>query len=397
MGVNGPLSPTILTIGSLKGGIGKSTLALNLAQGLSRLGKKVLLIDLNPSSRHILDRSDKGGSPQGMVQLLKGMATPSSVLRPVTLDDEYGFHMVSTRVSTPNEALFFEKEAMDHKVPPLVEQLSRGFEVVLLDAPSGLGSVAKAALESSHWAFAVSTCEAETLRALPLYTTLISWIRVHRNRLLNFGGVLIQKFDNHSKIQDTICTSLTKRLGTIFLNTKVPLDQRFEVAALRSVPFWRLPGAEDLVGVFEGLAQEILDILFNKEARDALSQQIDNISGHTQWLESQLGAICKEYGLECAIVSDGLGFPIVHYNIGEGAELFAAFGPLAGDTMGRAGDMLDLGQVDQMVLGIGDLKVLLVKRLESEKENYYFLALLPKGFEWRQGLSASISRLVDGL
>lgn len=245
----------ILTIASHKGGVGKTTTALNLAYSLGRVVGQVLLVDLDPQSGLAHATNLRRRTRRGLIDFLKGEA-PASEVRATTRDGV--LTIVGAGEIAPRDVGLLERAAVDGSLRAAVDRLSEGYRYVVIDAPAGVGAVVRGILEGCDGTILVINCRAITVRAIPTFLALVQDVAAGANPGLRLEGVLISTFDGRSKSEAGLLEELRATLPSdLLFRTILPHDEVVEEASLRSIPIALHRGGEAMARLYLDLALEL--------------------------------------------------------------------------------------------------------------------------------------------
>lgn len=245
---------TIITVASQKGGVGKTTTALNLAFSLSRLSERVLVLDLDPQGSLAAAANLRKRTSRGLVELARGEARLDDVLVP-TRD---GTMVIgSLGAATPRDVLEVEDWARSGKLGELVRDLARPYSTTIVDAPSGAGAVVEDLLAVSDAVIVPMPPRTLSLRALSGFLRTVQHVR-ERNPGLRVAGVVVTMYDGESRADRRALGELQTALpDDILFRTEIPRDDLFEEASVRATPVALVPGGQRLGGMFLQLALEV--------------------------------------------------------------------------------------------------------------------------------------------
>ncbi|MCP4151345.1 MAG: ParA family protein [bacterium] len=245
----------IITVASQKGGVGKTTTALNLAYSLTRCGARVMLIDADPQGALAIATNLKKKTQFGLIDLLKNTAGPEEV---IALTKDKTMAIVGMGELNPDVVLLFENEARNGSLGLIIQPLTRGFDYVIIDAPAGIGGIVSSLLSISDSYILAVNCRAISLKTIPLFLKLVKRIKTNHNSKLNIEGVLITMINNESEIQKEIFNQIKNALPMeVFFKTVIPYDDFYEKASLHSVPVALMPKGTESARPYMELAQEI--------------------------------------------------------------------------------------------------------------------------------------------
>lgn len=243
----------IISLLNHKGGVGKTTSAINIGAGLVELGKKVLLIDLDPQANLTLSL----GIPRQASTIYEALRG-ESVLTPVTVKGNLDvvtsvLDLSGAEMELINEAgrEFILKELFD----PILPQ----YDYIIIDCPPSLGLLTLNALTSSHYVLIPLQTEFLAMQGLAKIKQVISKVRLRLNKELQIGGVIPTMYDSRKVLNRDVVETITKYFGKMVFNTKIR-----DNVALAEAPAQRKdifayspssPGAQDYLS----LCKEIME------------------------------------------------------------------------------------------------------------------------------------------
>ncbi|MEQ8791083.1 MAG: ParA family protein [Pirellulaceae bacterium] len=208
----------ILCIANQKGGVGKTTTALNLAAGLARGGMRTLLIDLDPQCNAT---SGAGGKPTPRHALLQSSPVRESLQETNT----------ENLMLLPGSRSFEDVEALANSAEEngelLLEHLARGmtdFDFVLIDCPPSLGSLTRTALAASNEVLMPIQCEYFAMEGLTQMIHVIRDVMQKRGGKLEFGGILLTMYDPRLELTEEVDAEVREFFGDIVFHTVIPRD-----------------------------------------------------------------------------------------------------------------------------------------------------------------------------
>jgi chromosome partitioning protein len=245
----------IICVAGQKGGVGKTTTALNLGYTLSRVGSRVLLVDGDPQAGMTLATSLRARTEKGLIDVLRGDLAPADVV--VKTRDE-SLSVAGIGDLEPEDVFLLEDDRQRERMAAAIRELASGYDFVFLDAPAGVGGLVATWLSAADSVMLVVTPRLLSLTSLPPFLGLLLWIQEHRNPRLALEGVLITMHDAGNASENEIIGELRGAFpaGSVFRVT-IPADENFEVASERSLPVALLPGGAPLARPYLELAVEL--------------------------------------------------------------------------------------------------------------------------------------------
>jgi chromosome partitioning protein len=221
----------IITIANQKGGVGKTTTAVNLAASLAMHGGRVLVIDLDPqgNASTALDVDHHSGVPSVYNVLVEGQPL-SSVVRPVA-----GFpHLYCAPAA-------IDLAGAEIELVPLVARESRlsralasydaaNLDYIFIDCPPSLGLLTVNALVAAPEVLIPIQCEYYALEGLEQLLRTVELVRSHLNPSLSVTTILLTMYDGRTRLASQVADEVREHFGTVVLGSVIPRSVRVSEA-----------------------------------------------------------------------------------------------------------------------------------------------------------------------
>ena len=208
----------IFSVANQKGGVGKTTSAVNLAAALAKAGSRTLLVDLDPQCNAT---TGLGQQPTSNHPLIACIPLRQGVYQ----SDVLGLDIL------PGSRSFRDVEALCRddrdQTARLREQLNGGFnayDFVLIDCPPSLGPLTRTALASSTEVFMPIQCEYFAMEGLAQMIEVIRDVMSSEPNQLQFGGILLTMYDHTLELTREVDTEVRDFFGEIVFRTVIPRD-----------------------------------------------------------------------------------------------------------------------------------------------------------------------------
>ena len=228
-------APRILVVANQKGGVGKTTTAINLGTALAAIGENVLILDLDPQGNAStglgIDRSKRQYSTYDVLvgdrnisEVVQSTAVPRLHIAPATLD----LLGVEVELSTQPDRLLRLRAALQTYLAP--GQNSEPVTYVLIDCPPSLNLLTINALTAAHAILVPLQCEFFALEGLSQLLKTIDQVKKTLNPQLTIHGIVLTMFDPRNSLSSQVMADVREFMGDKVYDTIIPRNVRVSEA-----------------------------------------------------------------------------------------------------------------------------------------------------------------------
>ena len=245
----------ILAIANQKGGVGKTTTAINLAASLAALERRVLLVDCDPQGNATRGLGDTGEPPH-LYEVLTGEVALREAIRPS------GFPnldlLPSSRDLVGVEVEFVGLEGWERRLGRMLESARAAYDTILLDCPPSLGHLTVCALTAADGVIVPLQCEYFALEGVSALMSTVTRIQNGINPRLALAGILLTMFDERTNLSKEVAAEIRRHFGRRVYETVVPRNVRLAEAPSHGLPVLQYDIKSRGAEAYLSLARELL-------------------------------------------------------------------------------------------------------------------------------------------
>ncbi|MBT5027841.1 MAG: ParA family protein [Nitrospinaceae bacterium] len=245
----------IISVANQKGGVGKTTTAINLSASIALSGKKVLLIDMDPQANASSGLGIEAES-RGVYELLVGDATQNEVIWSTEIET---LKIIPSRVDlTGAEIELVNKPSREKILATALNGVREEYEFVVIDCPPSLGLLTLNALALSSSVLIPMQCEYYALQGLSHLLKTLKLVKKSINPDLVVEGILLTMYDSRTLLASQVKEQVQKYFSDFLLKTIIPRNVRLSEAPSHGKPIMLYAGRSRGADAYVELAKEII-------------------------------------------------------------------------------------------------------------------------------------------
>ena len=233
--------PRVLSLANQKGGVGKTTTAINLGTALAAIGERVLIVDLDPQGNAStglgIDRKDRDRSTfdvlvgeSDMQSVVRETAVPGLHIAPSTLD----LSGLELSLATRKDRAFRLRDAIGKLSRPSRAADGSlafdGYSYVLVDCPPSLNLLTVNAMAASDAVLVPLQCEFFALEGLSQLLKTVEQVKMSLNPSLTIHGIVLTMYDARNNLSDQVVADVRQFMGKKVFETVIPRNVRVSEA-----------------------------------------------------------------------------------------------------------------------------------------------------------------------
>lgn len=247
----------IIAIANQKGGVGKTTTAINLSACLGQKGKKILVIDSDPQGNTSSGLGVDGKNAE--------LSTYDCLVNDVPLSDiivktEYkNLSLCPGNISLAGAELeLVDLEKREYRLKEALNKIRNDYDFIIIDCPPSLGLITLNAFSAADSVLIPIQCEYYALEGLSQLTRTIKMVKQGLNKDLRIEGVLLTMFDARTNLSVLVAEEVQKFFGTTVYKTVIPRNVRLSEAPSYGMPIIAFDPKSKGAQCYKKLATEVV-------------------------------------------------------------------------------------------------------------------------------------------
>lgn len=255
------MSAKVICITNQKGGVGKTTTAVNLAYFLSKSRKKVLLVDFDPQGNATsglgIDKSDKKALGTTMSEVILGLLPMTQAIRATKYKN---FDLAPATPELANTEV--EITSMPHKFTRLhaaIASVSNTYDYIIIDSPPSLSLLTVNGMIASDYLLLPVQTEFYALEGVAQLLESMKLVQKGANPRLKLLGVVATMFDRRTSLSAQVFSEIEKYFKTLTFKTTIPRNVRVAEAPSHGVPVGAYDHFSKGAKAYKSLAKEVIE------------------------------------------------------------------------------------------------------------------------------------------
>ncbi|MCL2375287.1 MAG: AAA family ATPase [Firmicutes bacterium] len=249
----------IISIANQKGGVGKTTSCINLSSYLAAMGKKVLIVDIDPQGNASSGLGiDKDNLDYSVYDVIMGECAAADAILPTTVPRLS--ILPAHKHLSGIELELIQMEQREFILRKALSPLRNHFHYIFIDCPPSLGLLTVNALTVSDSVFVPLQGEFFALEGLTQLMNTIRLGKKHLNPVLTIEGMALTMYDGRSNSVNSIAADVLTRFGKLVYRTKIPKNIRLAEAPSHGLPVMQYDPKSSGSLAYKALAEEFLSL-----------------------------------------------------------------------------------------------------------------------------------------
>ena len=224
----------IIAVTNQKGGVGKTTSAVNISAGLALMGRKVLLVDIDPQGNSSSGFGVEAATNKSGYDVLMGNAT----VKEARIKTKWCDVLPTDNNLAGAEIELVATEGREYILKNALDKVREEYDYIFIDCPPSLALLTLNALVACDTVLVPMQCEYYALEGLSQLTHTIRTVKRSMNRDIDFEGILLTMYDGRTNLTIQVAEEIKKFFGPKVYKTVIPRNVRLSEAPSHGLPIF---------------------------------------------------------------------------------------------------------------------------------------------------------------
>ena len=239
-----------------KGGVGKTTSAVNIGSCIAQMGKRVLLVDFDPQG-NLSSNVGADNSQNGIYEVITGKSPIADVVQKTVQEN---LSVISSNIDLAGANVeLVDQEDREYYLKTPLQTIQEDWDYIFIDCPPSLGILTINGLSAAEFVIIPLQCEYFALEGLSMLLQTIKRIQGGLNGDLKIGGIFFTMFDSRTRLANEVVQEVSGYFKDKVFPTIIPRNVRLSEAPSHSVPINQYDENSSGAKSYKQLAQEVID------------------------------------------------------------------------------------------------------------------------------------------